>query len=116
VPRLPEGGVVSDYEEWQDARRRVVTTLLHPVDESLEPLARAVTEAVLGPCPPEPAPKDWYAGVLFLSAVKIGGRRSVVIYCDDPARRNPHTLTPDEAFAMSEALMQHARYARETLT
>jgi hypothetical protein len=67
----------------------------------------------LNPCPPEPAPKDWYVGNLVLSAVKVGRRRSVVIYCDDPQREDPYLLTAAEAGTMAEALVEHARYARE---
>jgi hypothetical protein len=62
---------------------------------------------------PEPAPKDWYAGALVISAVKVGDRRLVVIYCKDIDCEDPYPLTPDEADGMAAALTGHAAYVRE---
>jgi hypothetical protein len=94
-------------KEWQAAYERVRIAYLNRSE------AHGLTAAALAPCPPEPAPKDWYAGNLCLSAVKVGRRRSVVIYCDDPQREDPYLLTSDEAVAMAYALIEHAAYARE---
>jgi hypothetical protein len=105
------------YDEWQDARRRVVTALLHPPDRSLEPHARALTEAALGPCPPEPAPVEWQApgttgelSPLLVTRHADGVGNEVLVGF-------PHiryaSLAPDEADAMAAALVEHARYARE---
>lgn len=65
------------------------------------------------PCQPKPPPKDLCAEDLFVTAVKVGDRLSVVVYCDDPGREDPCLLTPKEAIEVAEALVEHANYVHE---
>jgi hypothetical protein len=63
----------------------------------------------LGPCPPEPAPEPFLKGEYSLvwDSESIGDAAGAWVGIPG------HALTPDEAEAMAEALVEHARYARE---
>jgi hypothetical protein len=84
-------------EEWEAAQKRLVKAERHGGYHRL-------TEAILGPCPPEPAPPPWYCGSLAVTRdggvwVGFAGRHEMV--------------TPAEADAMAAALIEHARYVRK---
>jgi hypothetical protein len=84
-------------KEWQAALKRanIVRVDVAPT--------HAIVEAVLGPCPPKPPPEP------FRSALRV------LVWISDTGELNipPQVLTPDEADAMAEALVEHADYARE---
>ncbi len=83
-------------EEWLAARERVYVARYNPPDTD------GLVKAVLGPCPPEPAPEPFrIADDLLVSALKT--RVEIPGFW----------LTPDEADAMAGALVEHAAYARE---
>ncbi len=87
-------------EEWQAAWLRASKAVYAGA------ATNTIVEAALGPCPPEPAPREWRSGGLLVTGhdndVWVGFQRIA-----------HEALTPDEADAMSKALAEHARYARE---
>jgi hypothetical protein len=101
------------HEEWLEVRNSIWYGLLRPVDENPDSLADALTEAALGcPCPPEPAPSDWRPDAPHNIVVRqdkevVAGEGRVWVGFPFVAYE---TFTPREAFAMAEALVEHAEY------
>jgi hypothetical protein len=97
-------------KEWQAARKQVISELLFPKNESVEPFADALTTAALGcPCPPEPPPEPFRKGECTLVRVSEGlGTAEGTLWVGIPG----NALTPVEAVKMAEALVECAIYIR----
>jgi len=89
-------------EEWLNARAR----LARAMRLTSEGLTRA-TEAILGPCPPEPMP-IWKFGKAKVSAWGADG----TVWIGEPDTWHEN-LSPDQADAMAHALRDCARWLRE---
>jgi hypothetical protein len=88
-------------DEWLTTRDALAQAI--QLNATVPPVRRVdrIAEDVLGPCPPEPPEtlrKDCF---------------TLVETCGGVIRARELLLTPDEADAMAEALIEHARYARE---
>lgn len=99
-------------EEWLAARDRIRRRLTEEGHGALPwGLGEHLTEAALGPCPPEPAPKPWKWGQNDLVSVDVvkGSRRMVELDIGDV----PYAFLPDDAEAFGLALVERAQWLRE---
>lgn len=96
-------------EEWLAAREALAASVSITARRAVP-----FVEAILGPCPPEPAPAKWRAGegfdILLVARAADGG-----VWVGFPHGRHAspgRSLTADVADAMAAALVKHAAYAR----
>jgi phosphosulfolactate phosphohydrolase-like enzyme len=82
--------------EWLEASKRTSEAIYAGASDA------EITEASLGPCPPEPAPEPFD---------KDG--HTLVWSSSNGIHVSRHALDPNEADAMAAALVEHAAYARE---
>lgn len=98
-------------KEWLAARERLSETARDiPITAFPGELDR-LTEAILGPCPPEPVPPYWrtaQVGGLVVTLHADGGG----VWVGFPNSQH-EKLTPDEAGEMAAALTEHAHYVRD---
>lgn len=88
------------YEQWNEARAEVRAAV------SSGMTITAITEAALGPCPAPKTPPVWYFDSLSIRGDVTGNIVMVI------ASKTQWVLSPQEAEAISAALLTHAKYAR----